>query len=176
MKKVLVLAIILSVVNFTFAQNETENITKRDIPTVEIQDVDGSIFSTLNIENPDGPIIIDFWATWCKPCIKELMTMNDLYEEWQDETGVKIYAVSIDDSRGTHKVKPFVDGKAWEFEVLKDPNGDFKRAMGVSDVPHTFIFDKNGKLISQHTSYSPGDEEEIFEELLKIIEADTEEK
>ncbi len=170
MKKTFVLIIMLSFVSFAFAQNETEDVVKRDIPIVEIQDIDGNIFSTLNIENPDGPIIIDFWATWCKPCIKELMTMNDLYEDWQDETGVKIYAISVDDSRDSQKVKPMVDGKGWEFEILKDPNGDFKRAMGVSDVPHTFIFDKNGKLISQHTSYSPGDEEGIYDELLEIIE------
>ena len=94
---------------------------------------------------------------------------NDLYEEWQEETGVKIYAVSIDDdARSTTKVQPFVNGKAWEMEVLLDPNGDFKRAMNVNMIPHTFLLDGNGKVVYQHTSYYAGLEYEIYELVEKV--------
>jgi peroxiredoxin len=93
---------------------------------------------------------------------------NENYEEWQEETGVKIYAVSIDDARSASKVLPFVNGKAWEMEVLLDPNGDFKRAMNVNMIPHTFLLDGNGKIVYQHTSYYEGLEDEIYELVQKV--------
>jgi thiol-disulfide isomerase/thioredoxin len=71
----------------------------------------GESFNTLDIDNDGDPIIISFWALWCHPCIKELTTIADVYEDWQDETGVKLYAVSIDDARSTAKVGPFSEWK-----------------------------------------------------------------
>ena len=109
-----------------------------------------------------------FWATWCGPCIKEHNALDEVYQDWQDETGVKIYAVSIDDSRTTAKVKPFVEGKGWDFEVLLDVNKDLARAMNVGNPPHTFLFDGNGKIVYQHTGYFEGGEEDLYEEILKL--------
>ncbi|PLX05445.1 MAG: alkyl hydroperoxide reductase, partial [Marinilabiliales bacterium] len=86
----------------------------------------------------------------------------------QDETGVKIYAVSIDNSRSMGKVAPFVNGKGWEYEVLLDPNSAFKRAMNVVNVPHVFLLDKDGNVLYQHTTYAEGDEEELFELIKKV--------
>jgi len=166
MKNIIIILSILFLSNCIFAQTES------DIKSVDIKDINGANFNTSEIAN-DGPIIIDFWATWCKPCIKELMTIDDYYTDWQDETNVKIYAISVDDAKSTAKVAPFVNGKAWEYEVLLDPNGDFKRAMGVINVPHTFIFDKDGKLVWQHTSFNDGDEEEIYEILTKLANGET---
>ena len=93
---------------------------------------------------------------------------NENYDDWQEETGVKIYAVSIDDTRSTLKVLPFVNGKAWEMEVLLDPNGDFKRAMNVNMIPHTFLLDGNGDIVYQHTSCYEGLEEEIYEKVKQV--------
>ena len=72
------------------------------------------------------PIVINFWATWCKPCKKELNNIAEVYDEWQDETGVKIIAISIDDTRSMSKVAPYVNSVSWEYEVYLDPNGDLK--------------------------------------------------
>lgn len=165
MKKLIVLAFALLFGSAMIAQDVKQG---SKLPSVNIKTLDGQTFNTQDIDNDGKPIIISFWALWCKPCKKELDAYNDNIEEWQEETGVKIIAVSIDDSRSTAKVMPFVNGKSWEFDVLLDPNGDFKRAMAVNMVPHTFILDGKGNIVYQHTSYYEGLEDEIFEIVEKV--------
>lgn len=143
--------------------------TKTDLPNVTIKDINGKAVNISKLSNDGNPIVITFWATWCAPCIKEHNALSDVYDDWQDETGVKIYSVSIDDSRSTAKVKPFVDGKGWDFNVLLDVNGDLKRAMNVSNPPHTFLVDGKGKIVYQHSGYVEGAEDELFEEIKKLV-------
>jgi len=165
MKKLIIASIFSLITVFSFAQDSGKN---TNLPSVNIKTLDGQTFNTQNITNDGKPVIISFWALWCKPCKKELDAFNENYEDWQDETGVKIFAISVDDSRSTSKVMPFVSGKDWEFEVLLDPNGDFKRAMNVNMIPHTFLLDGNGKIVYQHTSYYEGSEFELFELVKKV--------
>jgi peroxiredoxin len=97
-----------------------------------------------------------------------LNTIHEIYETWQEETGVTVVAVSIDDEKTKSQVPVYVDGKGWEYLVLLDPNGDFKRAMGVNNVPHTFLVDTNGNVVYSHNSYAPGDEDKLYEEIKKL--------
>ena len=166
MKKLFV--IVFALLTFGFVGAQDADYSK--LPSVNIKTIEGETFNTQDIYNDGNPILISFWALWCKPCKKEMDAYSENYEEWQEETGVKIYAVSIDDSRSTAKVLPFVSGKDWEMEMLLDPNGDFKRAMNVNMIPHTFLLDGNGKVVYQHTSYYEGLEYEIYD-LVKIVAA-----
>ena len=160
MKKILI-SLLLLVSTISFAQ-----IT--NLPNVDVKKIDGSSFNFKNIDNNGNPIVISFWATWCKPCTKELNNIAEIYEDWQDETNVKLVAVSIDDRRSQSKVAPYVNSSGWEYEIYIDPNSDLKRAMGVSTVPHTFLLDKNKQIIWQHRGYVEGDEYELFDEILKL--------
>ena len=170
MKKLLTLLLVIIISGSLTAQTEQGS----KLPSVNVKTLEGQTFNTQDITNDGKPIVISFWALWCTPCKKELDAYNDNYEEWQEETGVKIIAVSIDDSRSTAKVLPFVSGKGWEFDVLLDPNGDFKRAMSVNMIPHTFILDGEGNIVYQHTSYYEGLEDEIFEIVEKVAAGDYE--
>lgn len=142
----------------TGVAQETATESFKQIPSVDIQDLQGNPYNTSSISNEGKPIILSFWATWCKPCIKEMTAISNVYDDWVEETGVKLVAVSIDNARSTKEVEPIVNGKGWEFDVLLDPNGDFKRAMNVGLVPHTFLIDGKGNIVWQHTSFSEGSE------------------
>jgi peroxiredoxin len=151
MKKILLLGI-LAIASITI---------NAQLPNVKLQDINGNTVQTGEISNDGNPIIISFWATWCKPCIRELKAIHEVYPDWQDETGVKMIIVSIDQAQDANRVKPMVDGFGWEYEVLLDPNGDFKRAMNVQNVPHVFVLDGKGKIVYNHTGYVDGGEQDI---------------
>ena len=145
------------------AQNST-------LPSVNVKTLNGVSINITEIENNGKPIVISFWATWCKPCKKELNTIAEVYEDWQDETGVKLVAISIDESRSMAKVSPYVNASDWDYEVYLDPNGDLKRAMGVSAVPHTFLLDSKKEIVWQHKGYVDGDEDELLEQIKKLAD------
>lgn len=162
MKSLNLLTFFLFLSIVTFAQEK--------LPNVVLKDIDGNAVNLSEIKNDGKPYVINFWATWCAPCKRELNTISDLYEDWQKETGVKIYAISIDDQRTVDKVKPYVSAQGWEYEVLLDTNGDLKRALGVNNVPFTFLVDGKGNIVWKHNNYNPGDENELFEKIKKLTE------
>ena len=158
MKKILMMAMMVVAAVALHAQ----------VPNVQLKDINGKTVQTASLANNGGkPVIISFWATWCKPCLRELKAIHEVYADWQDETSVKMYIVSIDQAQDANKVKPLVDGFGWEYEVLLDPNGDFNRAMNVQNVPHVFVINGKGKIVYNHAGYVDGGEEDIREALDK---------
>jgi peroxiredoxin len=138
------------------------------IPNIDLKDVNGDLQNLSNYTSNGNPVIISFWATWCKPCKAELNTIAEEYDDWVEETGVELIAISIDDSRSSLRVEPYINAMGWEYTVLLDPNGDCKRSMNVNNIPHTFLINGQGKVVWDHNNYSPGDEEELYNELIKL--------
>ncbi|MCX6245055.1 MAG: TlpA disulfide reductase family protein [Bacteroidetes bacterium] len=167
MKKLILFFSLALISTFTFSQEMVIS-KSRPLPTVDIKDVKGNPFSTSKIENDGKPIVISFWASWCKPCIKELTTIADIYGDWQEETGVKLYAIAIDDARSSSQVGPLANGKGWDYVVLLDQNGDFKRAMSVGPIPHTFVLNGKREIVWQHTSFSEGSEKDLINIIRKV--------
>lgn len=170
MKKIALLFIGLTMAMGSFAQEDTTSHTDetgKQLPSIQLKDMEGNTVNTAEL-GLDGPIIISFWATWCKPCKAELNVISEVYEEWQEETNVTLVAVSVDDEKTKNSVPLVVNGKSWEYVILMDPNGDFKRAMGVNNVPHTFIVDTNGVIRYSHNNYAPGDEDKLYQALLEV--------
>ena len=78
-------------------------------------------------------------------------------------------AVSIDEGQNAQRVKPFVEGKGWDYQVLLDSNSEFKRQMGVNDIPHTFIIDGEGNVVWSHQGYTDGGEEEVIKKVKELV-------
>ncbi len=167
MKHAFLTSIFLIASVFSFAQEEAHGTDLKNLPSVQLKDMKGKTVNTADLAK-DGPVVISFWATWCAPCKKELNTIHELYDDWQAETGIRLVAISIDDEKTKSQVPVYVNGKGWDFQVVMDPNGDFKRAMGVNNVPHTFLIDKDGKIVYSHNNYAPGDEEKLYQEIKKL--------
>lgn len=143
--------------------------TYAQLPSVILKDIDGKSVDTAKLTNDGKPFIISFFATWCKPCNRELKAISEVYADWQDETGVRVIAISIDQAQNINKVKPMVDTNGWEYQVLLDPNSDFKRAMGVNMIPAVFVIDGNGKIADTRSGYTEGSEEHLIEKVRELI-------
>jgi peroxiredoxin len=167
MKKILILSSVIILCLSAFKASD-----KDKIPTVTLKKLDGSAISSNTFVNKGKPMIISFWATWCKPCKKELDAINKEYAELQKETGVKLIAISIDDARSSGKVVTEVKVKGWTYEVYIDENQDFQRAMNVNNVPYTFLVDGEGKIVWKHDSYKDGDEVKLFENVRKLAKGE----
>ena len=157
-------ALIISLTGMVYAQQ-----TSGELPAVTLKNINGKTINTSEFSNNGKPIIISFFATWCKPCNRELSAISEVYEDWQDETGVKLIAVSIDQAQNINKVKPLVDGNGWPYEVLLDPNSDFKRALGVQMIPFVLIVDGKGKIVYKHNGYTEGAENELIEKVRELV-------
>ena len=141
------------------------------LPSVTLKDINGKTVRTDTLSNNGKPMIISFFATWCKPCNRELTAISEVYEKWQEETGVKVVAISIDQAQNINKVKPLVDQHEWPYEtVLLDPNSELKRQLGIQMIPYVLIVDGEGKIVYKHNGYTDGAEEELIEKVRELVQ------
>jgi len=138
---------------------------QKDLPNLNLTSLDGKSLSLKNdFAEQDKIYIFSFWATWCTPCIQELDELNSLQDDWKKNVNFEIVAVSTDDARTQKRVKPLINGKGWEFNVMLDSNQDFKRALSIVNIPYTIVV-KNQKIVHIQNGYVPGSENELLEKL-----------
>ena len=157
MKKTTILITLILTSGLLLAQN---------VPNINLKKLNGKSINIQKISKSKNIKVLAFWATWCVPCINELDAISEVYEDWQDETNVELIAISTDDSRTKKRIRPLVNGKDWEYEILLDDNQDLKRALNISVLPHLLVV-KNGKIVYRKTSYTPGSEDELYEIIQK---------
>jgi len=160
MKRLLLSLSFLLTVSFSYGQDK--------VPSIKIKDLKGNLVDASTLHKKGKPTIISFWATWCKPCIRELNAINDEYIDWVDETGVELIAISIDDTRQSSKVRPFVVSQGWDYDIYLDENSELRRALNVNNIPHTFLLNESGEIVWQHNGYLPGDEDHLYELVTKL--------
>lgn len=140
------------------------------LPSVQLKNLEGKTIDTAKLSNDGKPFVISFFASWCKPCNRELKAIHEMYPDWQDETGMKLIAISIDQGQNINKVKPMVDSEGWEYEILLDPNSEFRRALGIQMIPHLLIVDGQGKIAESRSGYTEGAENHIIEKIRELVE------
>ena len=143
------------------------------LPSTTLKTLEGKQIDIKDAISTEGPTVISFWATWCKPCIKELTAFTDYAMDLEDEFGAKVLAVSIDDTRNSARVAPLVQGQGWDYTVLLDENQDLKRNLGIVNVPFTLVLNSAGEIVWKHSGYSPGDEETLAEVVEEVAAGKT---
>lgn len=138
------------------------------LPSVQLKDLEGKTVDTAKLSNDGKPFVITFFASWCKPCNRELKAIHEVYPDWQEETGMKVVAISVDTGQNASKVKPTVDAEGWEYDILLDPNSDFMRAMGIQMIPHCLIVDGDGNIADSRSGYTEGAESHIIEKIREL--------
>ena len=131
---------------------------------IQVENLKGEKVLFSEIIKGDMPVVVSFWATWCKPCMMEMEAFKEIQDEWDGK--VRIVSISIDDSRSKSKVPSLVKGRSLPFEIFLDPNKSLYNSLNTLGVPYTFIFHK-GKQVYSHSGYTPGDEEVVIEKALK---------
>ncbi|MEM6717888.1 MAG: TlpA disulfide reductase family protein [Bacteroidota bacterium] len=139
---------------------------QKNVPNITVKNLDGSTLNMDKITKSKGVKILNFWATWCVPCINELDAISEVYEDWVDETGVELIAIATDDARTKKRIKPLVNGKDWEYKILLDENQDLQRALNITTIPHVVVI-KNGRIVFRHTGYFPGAEDQLYDVVKK---------
>ncbi len=134
---------------------------QKSFPNISLKNTSGENVNIIE-KSKDKLIVVSFWATWCGPCIQELEAISEDYEDLQDEMNFELIAISIDNSRSVSRVKPMVNGKDWNYEILLDTNQELKMALNFSAPPYLLIV-KNGKILYTHSGYTPGSEDEVYE-------------
>ena len=140
-----------------------------DAPSFSLEDVDGNDI-TLDSLLTKGPVMISFWALWCKMCIKELDALRPYAEEF-DSLGITLLAISQDKTRAVPRVKPFATSHKWTYQVVLDPENTMRDLYNVQAMPTFFIIDQNKKIVFTHQGYKPGDEESIVAKVRELFES-----
>jgi len=165
MKKLIIFLPVVALFAFEISSQYNEG---KKLPSVKIKDVDGNLVNTAEVSNNGNPIVLFFWVSNCKTCNSELNIIAEEYRAWQEETGVKIIVVSVDDQKTAGSVAVMANAADWEFEIWMDPNGEFKRALGVNYTPHTFLLDGEGTIVYSHNNFFPGDEEVLYDKIVEV--------
>ena len=163
MKSILAI-ILISAVSFAFDQP----VTNKRLPNITIADLQGKPVNIQEFAAGGQTTILSFWATWCSPCKRELDAISELYPVWTSEYNTKLVAITIDNARALTQVKPLIQEKGWEFDVLVDSKQELQQALNFQAIPQTFVVDKDGNIVYQHEGYTPGDEYEL-EKIIKSL-------
>jgi len=157
----------IAVILIGFASNSMFG--QRTLPDIDVRTLEGQSKSIKAHGENEKITFVTFWATWCVPCRRELDAIADLYPDWQEEFGMEVVAISIDDTRGMARVRPMVEQNGWDFIIYTDTNQDLKQALNFQTIPQSFLVDKKGNIVYSHTGYSPGDEIEIEEKMRELM-------
>jgi thiol-disulfide isomerase/thioredoxin len=114
--------------------------------------------------------LIDFWATWCKPCTKAIPELNKIYQEYGPK-GVEIIGINCDGPRSISKVIPMSKSLNIQYPILLDINSDLKMELNIITFPTLVIVNSAGKIIWIHEGYVPGDEQLIRDQIEKLLKS-----
>lgn len=162
MKKLLLISILFgTLIN-------AESLKETTLPNLTFKLMDGEQIS-LDELLIEGPVYIDFWATWCAPC-KKAMIHLERFQQKYSKHGFNILAVSTDSPKSISKVKSYIRSKKYSFIVALDPNQQIAQKLNATLLPTSLLINQNREIVWFHQGYIPGDEVEIEKQILAVLD------
>ena len=160
--------LVAAIITVTYADKQ------RDImlPDLSIKLLDGKQVR-LSVLLEEGPLLVSFWATWCAPCKKEMIFLEEFHQKY-NENSFRVLAISTDSPKSMSKVKSYIRAKKHTFLVGIDPNQDIAKKMNALLMPTTLILNKDRKVLWYHQGFIPGDEKEIEAQIRAVLDLDQE--
>jgi len=163
MKNRILICIMALAVPIIFGQNI--------VPTIKLKKLNGQSVMLQNYLK-EGPVLINFWATWCAPCKKEMVYLDQFEKNYKDK-GLSILAVSTDSQKSLSQVRSYIRSKKYTFEVFQDPNSQTFKKLNGNLMPTNILINKDGKILWRHYGYLPGDETEMEKEIKSALKIDS---
>ena len=122
-------------------------------PDFNLRDTEGKRVN-LKALLKNGPVLLDFWATYCRPCLKAMPKLEEIHHKYGDR-GLTVLGINEDGPRGQTKVKPFLKSRKISFRSVFDPDGGLMRRMQVGPLPATFLIAQDGEIVLRRDAYDP---------------------
>ena len=135
-----------------------------------LQDQKGN---TVSLESylAKGPVLLDFWATWCKPCKEYFPHLEALHLEFEGK-GLTILGISEDGPRNKRKIRSFLRSQHITFPILLDETAEVMSDYSVFSLPTWFLIGKDGNIVKTHRGYTTGDELILRKAIISIFSED----
>ena len=159
MKKWALISVLVFLVSMLYGQNK--------VPDIKLKRMNGKSVMLQDFLKK-GPVLINFWATWCAPCKKEMIFLEEFHKKYSDQ-GFRVLAISTDSPKSMSKVKSYIRAKKHTFLVGLDPNQEVAKKMNAMVMPTVILIDKDRKVSWYHQGFIPGDENEIETQILKFL-------
>lgn len=141
------------------------------VPLVEVRLIDGTQ-TTVQELLKDGPLLVDFWALWCAPCLKAMPHLDEYHKVFKDR-GFNVLAINLDTQRSLSKVRTYVRSRGYSFLVAVDPAQESFQRLNGNSLPYTLLIDSSGKIHHRHMGYVPGDEKTLRDQIVTLLNGKT---
>lgn len=128
---------------------------------------------TLSEMLKEGPVLLDFWATWCKPCVKAFPELQELFEKYEGR-GLRVVTVSVDSPKSQARVAPLISSKKYTFEVLLDTQGRVAKRYNIMALPRTLLISPAGEIVYATVGNRPTSHKELEQAILEILPEEAE--
>ena len=146
------------------------SLSAQNVKNFELKDIENNIRNYNELKG-EKLTLIDFWATWCKPCNKAIPELNKIYDLFKTQ-GVEIIGINCDGPRSVSKVAPLSKSLKIQYPVLIDINSEIKTELNILALPTLLIVDANDKVVWFHEGFVSGDTEIIIAEIKKLLKAE----
>ena len=137
------------------------------VPDFSLRDFDG-VYYNLYDALKEGPVVLDFWATWCKPCLKSMPMLDSLYRKYK-KSHLQVFGICLDTKGSIARAKSLWNTKKLSYTPLWDWKGEVQKKYGIISLPTFIIIDGEGRIVLEKKGYTKKERGEIEDSLRAVL-------